>query len=94
MKVPGIINTKHNTPPKRKNMKRPKYTFKVDETDHCETPLEAYRDLLELLDEVAESLGKTRSSLLIYDPYYCNGGVQRKLQSLGFDNVINRNRDF
>jgi hypothetical protein len=83
-----------HTDSRNKDTVRPSYEFQVDDTDHCETPLEAYRDLLELLDQLATSLGKTRSTLSIYDPYYCNGGVQRKLQSLGFSNVINRNRDF
>ena len=37
---------------------------------------------------------KPRSSLRIYDPYYCDGGVKIKLASMGFTNVINENRDF
>jgi hypothetical protein len=37
---------------------------------------------------------KPRSSLRIYDPYYCDGGVKTKLASMGFTNVINENRDF
>lgn len=78
----------------QKETERPAYAFEVDETDHCETPLEAYRDLLVVLDKIAASVGKTRGTLLIYDPYFCNGGVERKLKSLGFSNVINRNRDF
>lgn len=73
---------------------RPQYSFQVDDTDHCETPLDAYRNLLDLLDRLSHSLGKDRSSLVIYDPYYCDGGVKRKLLSLGFKNVINRNHDF
>lgn len=72
----------------------PKYSFQVDETDHCETPVEAYRDLLDVLDRLCKSMNKTRATLQIYDPYYCNGGVKRKLASLGFESVINRNRDF
>eukprot|EP00980_Cylindrotheca_fusiformis_P016162 scaffold4805_cov136-Cylindrotheca_fusiformis.AAC.17 len=74
--------------------RRPQYSFQVDDTDHCETPMDAYRDLLDVLDRLAKSLGKTRSNLKIYDPYFCDGGVKRKLGSLGFDSVINRNRDF
>jgi hypothetical protein len=73
---------------------RPRYSFQVDDTDHCETPLEAYLHLTDLLDQVAKSLGKSRSNLSIYDPYYCDGGVKRKLESLGFANVTNSNRDF
>ncbi|CAJ1960376.1 unnamed protein product [Cylindrotheca closterium] len=72
----------------------PQYSFQVDDTDHCETPVEAYRDLLDVLDKICKSLNKTRAKLLVYDPYYCNGGVKRKLGSLGFESVINRNRDF
>jgi hypothetical protein len=72
----------------------PRYSFQVDETDHCETPLKAYEDVAHVLDRLCKSLGKTRSALTIYDPYYCNGGVQKKLASLGFTHVINRNRDF
>jgi hypothetical protein len=46
------------------------------------------------LDFIAKSLGKKRDSLIIYDPYYCDGGVKAKLASLGFSNVINENEDF
>ena len=30
----------------------------------------------------------------IYDPYYCNGGVVKRLKQLGFPNVYNRREDF
>jgi hypothetical protein len=33
------------------------------------------------------------SDLRIYDPYYCNGAVQKNLASLGFPNVYNRKED-
>ena len=72
----------------------PRYSFQVDDTDHCETPLQAYRDALDVLDRLAKSLNKKRSTLRIYDPYYCDGGVKLKLASYGFTSVINRNRDF
>jgi len=73
---------------------RPRYSFQVDDTDHCETPIQAYKDLLPILDRIAKSLNKKRSNLIIYDPYYCDGGVKKKLNSYGFTSVINRNRDF
>mmetsp|Transcript_3553 Transcript_3553/g.4708 ORF Transcript_3553/g.4708 Transcript_3553/m.4708 type:complete len:362 (+) Transcript_3553:107-1192(+) len=73
---------------------RPCYSFQVDDTDHCETPLEAWNHIQDILDRLAKSLNKTRSSLTIYDPYYCDGGVKKKLASIGFTSVINRNRDF
>lgn len=73
---------------------RPRYSFQVDDTDHCETPIQAYKDLLPVLDRIAKSLNKKRSNLVVYDPYYCDGGVEKKLNSYGFSTVINRNRDF
>ena len=30
----------------------------------------------------------------VYDPYYCDGGVVRRLTALGFRDVVNENRDF
>lgn len=72
----------------------PRYPFQVDDTDHCETPLQAYRDVIDVLDRLARSLNKSRSTLRIYDPYYCDGGVKKKLASFGFASVINQNRDF
>ena len=71
-----------------------KHAFEVDATDHYETPLEAYQDITKLLDQIAKFIGKTRSSLSIYDPYYCDGGVRVKPKSLGFCNVRNDNEDF
>ena len=71
-----------------------RFAFKVDEADHCETPLQAYRDIVDILDKLASSLNKSRSSLIIYDPYYCDGGIKKKLASIGFTNVINNNSDF
>ena len=71
-----------------------RFAFKVDDTDHCETPLKAYQDIVDILDQLARSLNKSRSSLIIYDPYYCDGGIKTKLASLGFTNVINNNSDF
>eukprot|EP00397_Hematodinium_sp_SG-2012_P038211 GEMP01041534.1.p1 GENE.GEMP01041534.1~~GEMP01041534.1.p1 ORF type:complete len:357 (+),score=86.82 GEMP01041534.1:87-1157(+) len=71
----------------------PTYAFDVNAADHCETPLEAYRDLLPVLDDVAKRFGKTRETLKIYDPYYCEGAVKQHLRSLGFAKVSNRNQD-
>ena len=84
----------HHQQQQQRHHHRPKYSFQVDDTDHCETPLNAYKDLVDILDKICDSLGKNRSSLIIYDPYYCDGSVKRKLFSLGYTNVINENRDF
>jgi hypothetical protein len=81
-------------PPEQSTCGKPSHPFEVDDTDHCETPLEAYRDVIPLLDRIAQSLGKTRKAMMIYDPYYCDGGVKLKLQSLGCQNVLNDNEDF
>ena len=78
----------------RQQCRRPEYAFEVDDTDHCETPLQAYQDLRDVLDRLCKALQKTRTTVSIYDPYYCDGGVRTKLASMGYANVINRNRDF
>ena len=62
--------------------------------DHCETPTVAYEDIRPLMCALAKSLGKTPAQLRVYDPYFCAGTVCDRLRSLGFANVINRNRDF
>lgn len=40
--------------------------FDTDETDHCETPFAAYRDIEPFLFRLAQSLGKTKDQLRIY----------------------------
>ena len=56
-------------------------------SDHAETPAAAYEDLRPFLEAVGDAP-------TIYDPYYADGGVARRLGALGFAKVINRNRDF
>ena len=70
------------------------YPYEVDSSDHCETPLVAYEHICRILDAIAKQLGKSRASLRIYDPYYCEGGMREKLDSLGFKSVTNEKRDF
>lgn len=77
------------------------WAFEVDPTDHCETPEAAYVDICPCLDKIAEALGKNRSSLAIYDPFFCKGSMGRvsltlvqQLGRLGFQNVYNKNEDF
>lgn len=62
------------------------FPFETDPDDHCESPLEAYKDITPLLKVVG-------SKASIYDPYYCNGRVVQNLKDLGFDNVYNRKED-
>ena len=54
-------------------------------SDHAETPVNAYEDLAPFMRAVG---GR------VYDPYYCDGGVVRRLQALGFRDVVNENRNF
>ena len=70
------------------------YAFAVDANDHCETPGEAYEDVVPFLRQLAAQLGKEPRELAIYDPYYCNGAVVAHLGARGFPRVHNRNEDF
>lgn len=71
-----------------------KYPFEADEADHAETPVEAYRDIAAVLGRLAEAMGKTRATVKVYDPYYCAGGVIKRLGQYGFKRVYNRCEDF
>ena len=56
--------------------------------------MEAYQDLLHVLDAITAKLHKTRGTLRIYDPYFCAGGMVASLASLGFTSVHNPCEDF
>jgi hypothetical protein len=73
---------------------RPIYPYDVDDDDHCETPLQAYADIGNILSLLAIEKAKTKHDLLIYDPYFCEGNVSCHLNRLGFQNVYNRMEDF
>jgi len=72
----------------------PSFPFEADYNDHFETPIQSYQDILPVLDFIAYSLSLTRSSLIVYDPFYCNGQAKVLLESLGFVNVKHDKRDF
>ncbi len=59
------------------------HAFPVDEDDHAETPLLAYEHVAPFLEQLAAKLSKRRDQLVVYDPYYCAGGVKERLASLG-----------
>jgi hypothetical protein len=96
----GVIDSSGNVKlePEMNDLSRspcsPKYPFAPNPADHCETPLVAYKDILLVLDFLAASLGKSRESLRIYDPYYCDGAVKKNLAALGFTSVHNECVDF
>ena len=64
------------------------FPYPVDPDDHCETPVDAYSHVSSLLRSFPPG-----SSAEIYDPYYCDGSVVRRLASLGFPNVSNTKSD-
>lgn len=73
------------------------YPYFVNDDDHCETPLAAYRDIAPILDAILKEkkgVGAVRSELAIYDPYFCEGSMKEHLASLDFTNVYNKREDF
>jgi hypothetical protein len=73
----------------------PDFPFPIDPDDHCESPMEAYRDIVSLLTFTGTRIySKTSFNMLrIYDPYYCDGAVIRNFTELGFSNVRNCKED-
>lgn len=70
------------------------WPYATDYGDHFETPKCAYRDVKPVLRVIARNIGVTPAALCLYDPYYCRGHAAAALQSLGFEKLINRKRDF
>ena len=70
------------------------WNFAVDYNDHFETPPIAYKDLSPVLEALAMCVGKTTAELTVYDPYWCEGSMVFHMREQGYENVINRNRDF
>jgi hypothetical protein len=66
------------------------FPYPTEPDDHCESPLEAYRDVVPLLHLLRSGNIET---FTIYDPYYCDGGVTRNFTELGLPNVYNRKED-
>ena len=73
----------------------PDFPYPTDSNDHCETPEQAYRDVVSILKRISKKIAKVKKSkkLKIYDPYYCNGGVIDKLSLLGYPKVHNEKVD-
>ena len=75
---------------------KPRHNFTTNVLDHCETPRVAYQHILPVLSRLVDSSSgdMTLNNLKIWDPYYCNGAVQRHLNALGLKNVLHENKDF
>ena len=71
----------------------PAFPYPINPDDHCETPLQSYKDILPILNELCKSDGGSTGSVKIYDPYYCDGSVVKHLSSLGFGSVYNKKED-
>mmetsp|Transcript_35504 Transcript_35504/g.39272 ORF Transcript_35504/g.39272 Transcript_35504/m.39272 type:complete len:386 (+) Transcript_35504:21-1178(+) len=70
------------------NESNEKFPFPTDPDDHCESPIESYKDIVSLLEQISP-----KDQCQIYDPYYCDGAVKRNLQTLGFPRVHNVKED-
>mmetsp|Transcript_29726 Transcript_29726/g.45318 ORF Transcript_29726/g.45318 Transcript_29726/m.45318 type:complete len:376 (+) Transcript_29726:141-1268(+) len=64
------------------------FPFLTDPDDHCESPLEAYKDIVPLIEKL-----HAKEKCKIYDPYYCDGAVKLNMQTLGFPFVHNVKED-
>ena len=71
----------------------PSFPYPTNPDDHCETPLQSYKDIVPILKELCKRFGVDKSSMKIYDPYFCDGSVVKHLSSLGFSNVYNKKED-
>jgi hypothetical protein len=85
----SVTNVNHHD----ENIDTADFPFDTDPDDHCESPIEAYEDIVPVLQACARKLKKSQTELSIYDPYYCDNRVTRNLASLGFPNVYNRKDD-
>lgn len=68
----------------------PIFPYETIQIDHCETPREAYADIVPIL----KRLTPKNAELRVYDPFFCDGAVKRHLESLGFADVYNEREDF
>eukprot|EP00750_Incisomonas_marina_P019328 INCI3290.2.p1 GENE.INCI3290.2~~INCI3290.2.p1 ORF type:complete len:302 (-),score=35.29 INCI3290.2:116-1021(-) len=68
--------------------------FGTVKADDCETSFRAVQDIAPFVEAVADVIGKSRESVVVYDPYYCKGSVSAHWKKLGFKNFVNRDADF
>jgi len=72
----------------------PSFPYPTNADDHCESPLQSYKDILPILNALQKSIGdRDKDSSQIYDPYFCDGSVIKHLSSLGYNNVYNKKED-
>lgn len=70
------------------------HPFQTTEDDHCETGVDAYKDIAPIIKMICNRIQKTEATIRIYDPYFCTGSVVNHLKDIGFENVYNKCEDF
>jgi hypothetical protein len=76
VKLPHAADSSGGHPPEAKSAfdgTERSLPFETDSADHAETPTDAYFHIAPLLDLLAKACGKTRATLRIYDPFFCDG---------------------
>ena len=85
------VETETTTTTSKRSKEIPFHPFKSEFGDHFSTSNVALGHVVSVLKCLRdECKGKFR----VYDPFYCDGSVKRRLEGLGFRNVIHENRDF
>ncbi|KXZ51381.1 hypothetical protein GPECTOR_12g343 [Gonium pectorale] len=51
-------------------------------------------DLQPVLTALCKKLKKRPSQLVVYDPFFCKGGIRKHYEALGFTSFVHENRDF
>jgi hypothetical protein len=91
---------RHNAPNSHDDLIRDErgriyHPFKTNFNDHFETPVDALRDLLPLVEELRCLLRPScPENFSIYDPYFCAGTIRKHWTELGFPRFIHENRCF
>jgi hypothetical protein len=74
------------------------FPYATDYNDHFETPLAAYQDVAPIIDWLSSGDGcersRSRSEVVLYDPYYCHGRTAVLLKELGYERIVHEKRDF
>lgn len=69
------------------------HPFATEFGDHFATSQEAINDVAPALRWMLKNV-VSRKDGIIYDPYYCDGSIKLKLETLGFRRIVHENRNF
>lgn len=90
---PSAVENMSRLEEKQSTKLGPAFPYPTNPDDHCETPLQSYKDILPILNDLSKKYGGKRQDVKIYDPYFCDGSVVKNLSSLGFSSVYNKKED-